>query len=279
VLRARLTTHFGRRFRVTPNGAERVCVRVIGLEAIPATPPPEPLIVVADLDLPGMVALMAERPYVNHVISRRAIEEDIALGVAWKLSCGADGEPAHLLGRDFVGRRVMVRDSEKRGARIEAIANFAAERGIGTRSITQITDLAEELITNALYDAPAEFAGVAANRTAQVVLEREEASRVVYGTDGKMFYLRVRDPFGSLARTRLFEVLARCVDKGNVTIDSTRGGAGLGMMRIFDSSSLVVIHVHKRVSTEFLIGIDLKRRKAQRERAVHLFFEGEGSGA
>jgi hypothetical protein len=276
-LRALLEARFGSQIRVAHGVAGAVAVRLVGLEELPDEPSGEKVVVIADFDLPQLVAHMGPRPFLNHVVCRRAIDHDVVMAVLWRLAQGTTGEPAHLLSPTFSGRSVILRSSEKRDARIEAIASLATDCGMSGRAIARVIDVAEELITNALYDAPAERTGVPAQRAQPVVLERPEASRIVYGADDRMFYLRVRDPFGALRRRRLFEVLSRCVLQGGVPLDSSRGGAGLGLLRIFESAALVVVHVRKDVSTEFLVGLDVKRRRGAKDRVVHLFFEGEES--
>jgi hypothetical protein len=274
-LRALLEARFGSQLRIASPASGPAMVRLVGSEKLPNEPPPERVVVVADLDLPELVTHMGPRPFLNHVVSRRAFDHDVVMAVLWRLAYGITDEPAHLLSPTFSGRSVILRDSEKRDARIEAIATLAGERGMSGRAIGRVVDIAEELITNALYDAPAERVGVPAQRAQPVVLERPEACRIVYGADDRMFYLRVRDPFGALRRARLFEVLDRCVLRGGVPLDSSRGGAGLGLLRIFENAALVVVHVRRHVSTELLVGLDLKRRRGPRERVVHLFFEGD----
>jgi hypothetical protein len=87
----------------------------------------------------------------------------------------------------------------------------------------------------------------------------------------------VRDPFGSLTRARLVEVLHRCArtDMG-VEVDETMGGAGLGLWRIFSAASFVAISVVDRRYTEFLVGIGKRVASAARPFAFHLFFRGHG---
>jgi hypothetical protein len=250
-------------------------VRLVSADRLPPSAAGEHLVVVEAMELSAIVRLMGERPDINHVVAPDCVDQPVTAAVLWKLATGTVGRPAHLLGRGFSGRRVALRDSDKRAPRIEAIAEYAAECGAASRATRLVSDVAEELITNALYDAPAERDGLHADRTTHVRLDREEACVVVYGADKEKFYVRVRDPFGSLRRERVFEVLARCMDQRGVPFDTTRGGAGLGMMRIFDASAVIVVHVRAHTCTELLVGIDLKRRRSTRDRAVHLFFEGQ----
>ena len=99
---------------------------------------------------------------------------------------------------------------------------------------------------------------------------------MVYGYRDDLAVVRVRDPFGSLSRARLVEVLARCARTDmRVEVDETMGGAGLGLWRIFTVATFVAISVVNNKHTEFLVGI-AKRTAGPRPFAFHLFFKEPG---
>jgi hypothetical protein len=139
--------------------------------------------------------------------------------------------------------------------------------------------VAEELLTNAFYDAPVS-AGVVEgpiSRTQDVTLPDDSACDMVYGCREDLAVVRVRDPFGSLSRSRLVEVLSRCSRTDmQVEVDETMGGAGLGLWRIFSTASYVGISVVDRRYTEFLVGIGKRVASALRPFAFHLFFREHG---
>jgi hypothetical protein len=99
---------------------------------------------------------------------------------------------------------------------------------------------------------------------------------MVYACRDDLAVVRVRDPFGSLSRKRLVEVLTRCArtDMG-VEVDETMGGAGLGLWKIFSTASFVAISVIDNRHTEFLVGIG-KRAPGPKPFAFHLFFRERG---
>jgi hypothetical protein len=100
---------------------------------------------------------------------------------------------------------------------------------------------------------------------------------MVYGCREDLAIVRVRDPFGSLSRRRLVEVLSRCARSGmEVEVDETMGGAGLGMWRIFSGASFVAIVVVKNRHTEILVGVAKRAAAGPRPFAFHLFFSDGG---
>lgn len=266
--RRSLAEVFRDRVRLIEDEKFEAQVRIVSLDALPPVPAGEIVVAIGEADLPTIIALMQKRPWLNHVLSPRAFEGALA-GVLWRLAEGKRDGTA-FLGKGFRGRKAGLRDSSKRTRRIEAIAEFMSEHGASATATERVRDLAEELITNALYDAPSEKRGVL-DRTQRVVLPKGQRCAITYGVAGSMFYLRVRDPFGTLSRQRMFEVLGRCAARKEVEFDTTHGGAGLGLWRVFSSAALVVLQVSPGQSTEFLVGVD--KRRSSRGRAIHLFFE------
>jgi hypothetical protein len=278
----RLGAVFGRRVRLLAGEDGQAQVRLCSLEALPQTPPGEAVVAVGDADLATVVTLMAARPWLNHVVSPsvfagESLERALA-EVLWRLLAQRRLPPGQFLGKPFRGRTASLCDSAKREGRISTIADFALAAGASAAVVERVRDVAEELISNALYDAPAELAGTAHERSTRVVLAGHDACAITYGVARDMFFVRVRDPFGSLARPRMFEVLGRCASKTAVALDVSRGGAGLGLWRIFRAACLLVLHVEPRVSTEFVVGLSLNGQDRRRHAAggahtIHLFFD------
>jgi hypothetical protein len=111
------------------------------------------------------------------------------------------------------------------------------------------------------------------SRTQDIALPDDCACDLAYGSSPDFAIVQVRDPFGSLSRSRLIDVLARCATRDmTVEVDETMGGAGLGMWRIFANATFVAISVVKNRHTEILVGIAKKNPVTRRPFAVHLFF-------
>ena len=165
--------------------------------------------------------------------------------------------------------------------RLERMTAFFEAKGVSGRTIEQLRDVAEELLTNAFYDAPVAAGALKQpiSRTQEVALNDDHACDMVYGSRDDLAVVRLRDPFGSLSRARLVEVLTRCArtDMG-VEVDESMGGAGLGLWRIFSVASFVALAVVQNRYTEFLIGIGKRGGARPRSFAFHLFFRDHARG-
>jgi hypothetical protein len=111
---------------------------------------------------------------------------------------------------------------------------------------------------NAMYDAPIDGRGrprYTHDRRRDLVLEESEIPTLRLGTDGAHLALQAHDPFGGLRRHHVFEGItrglsARAADasRGDV-LDTSRGGAGLGMLKIYAAGAVLVIDVAPTSST------------------------------
>ena len=244
--------------------------------------PPGPVVAICEEPIQTSIGWLTSHPWLAHVISASMLGHPLAAehfaNVMGTLTSGTQPRLLDWLGTSVVGRRVRLASSSKRVERLERMGDFLDGKGVSARTIQQLRDIAEELLTNAFYDAPVS-AGLLAqpiSRTQEVSLPDDSACDMVYACRDDLAVVRVRDPFGSLSRTRLVEVLTRCARTDmRVEVDETMGGAGLGLWRIFSTASFVAISVVDNRHTEFLVGIG-KRAAGPRPFAFHLFFRERG---
>ena len=247
-----------------------------------ADAPPGPTIVIGG-ELHTIVGWLATRSWIAHVVNEVALQH--ALGakhlrnVAASLVSDATPRLLDWVDKGITGRRVKLSQASRRSDRLEKMSEFFAENGVSPRSIQTLRDAAEELLTNAFYDAPvaAGVVGEAISRTRDVILPEKHACDIAYGCRDELAMVRVRDPFGSLKRKRLVEVLTRCARTDmQVEVDETMGGAGLGLWRIFSGASLVAMSVIGGRATDVLVAA-WKRTGSARPFACHLYFDESGS--
>jgi hypothetical protein len=136
-------------------------------------------------------------------------------------------------------------------------------------------ELTHEMLMNAMYDAPADAQGVAKyaqDRKAELSLPAAEQPLLRLATDGTKLALQVRDPFGRLQRKHVFEGLARGLAQGEM--DTSHGGAGLGMMVCHNSSAAMFFDVvrgrHTEVTALFELDLNLREFRTQ-AKSLHFF--------
>jgi hypothetical protein len=147
---------------------------------------------------------------------------------------------------------------------IAEIGRFAG--AVAGRQAEQINAVAWELVMNALYDAPTTPDGrpmYAHDRSAHVQLLPEHAPTCRVGSDGNHFVVEVVDPFGGLRRPVVLRSLARVLAAQKSTegvraaLDTSHGGAGLGLHRVFSGAASTLIHVVPKQETRVCAWFDL----------------------
>ncbi|HEY4058313.1 MAG TPA: hypothetical protein VGM39_16990 [Kofleriaceae bacterium] len=223
--------------------------------------------------LSNVISLLEQYPRViHHVAASMLAKPHAALYLEKLVARLALGEEPSMVSDVGVGRVALLAQSNKREVRLERMREFLEKHAIGERLIAKACDVFEELATNALYDAPMEagFFPHAVQRTEEVELPVERACQVTYGVEDDTVLLRVRDPFGALPLRRLLAVLKRC-NRVGAELDESRGGAGLGMWRVFSLATTISITVVPQKLTEIVVSLTSGSRAKQLS-AVHLDF-------
>jgi len=150
------------------------------------------------------------------------------------------------------------RSSEERDRAVSEVGHWTERAGAPSRIAERLSELAHELLMNAMYDAPIDSRGrprYSYDRKKDIVLEENEVPTLRLGTDGERIALQAHDPFGGLKRHHVFEGItrglsAREADSSSAKVlDTSRGGAGLGMLKIYTAGAVLVVDVDPSAST------------------------------
>jgi hypothetical protein len=245
--------------------------------------PRELIVGVVDPTPARLASLLARHEWLTQLVSPETFDEAAgrrALRLIKRSLAARNGEDIDTLafvGRTVHARRAILYSSSEIDARLDRFVAFAEQLEASARSIEQLRDVGFELLHNAFYDAPYEAGMVPEppRRSDVVELPPHLPAEIVYGATDELLFVRVRDRYGSLRRARFVEVLQRCARDASqaVALDESRGGAGLGLWRVFKSANLLVVSVDPQISTEFLVALPLTTKgRARRSRSVHLFF-------
>ena len=158
----------------------------------------------------------------------------------------------------------VVGDYQEKSRCIAQISEFAESMGVRRKYRDSIEQSLDEMLMNALYDAPTDdqgqpiFAEIP-TRT-RIALRVEQQVVVQYACDGQRFSIAVRDAFGTLERGTVLRYLYKCLH-AEQQIDRKIGGAGLGLYLMTSSSSEVYFNVLPGVATEAVCVFDLAQPK------------------
>jgi hypothetical protein len=159
-------------------------------------------------------------------------------------------------------RRTLSGSADRQPA-LDAVAELLTEVGAGERLVERLLTVVDELVTNAVYNAPIDretgtplFA--AQDRRIPVVLDPADQPELVFGSDGQRFAVAVRDPFGALRAETVRGHLARGLRGGAEQISQKAGGAGLGLFLLFDHLHALSVEIHPGRRTEVSGLVDLR---------------------
>jgi len=214
---------------------------------------------------------MIENRNIDHVLGRRDFETPPR---AWELTMlarrlqSASVPPlAAYLDWGFSSADIAVRSTADRDAAATQIQDFVTRLHVPNRVAEMFSELGHELIMNAMYDAPIDAFGkpkYAADRKASIVLADHERPILRIATDGTRLALQIRDPFGRLERRHVFDGLARGLGG---EMDTSHGGAGLGMMVCHNASTAMFFDVaanrHTEVTALFELDMNLREFRTQ----------------
>lgn len=217
--------------------------------------------------LAGMVALLAHPRVSTVLVAEEMDPQSISQAVSKRLY-------GDLFGLEKVmpwGVRLysmLVGDYQEKSQAIAAIGDFAQAMGVRRKYREQIDQCIDEMLMNALYDAPVGedgkplFADVPVRE--RVGLKVNEKAMVQYACDGERFAVSVRDAFGSLGKKTVLAYLEKCLHaSGAEQIDRKAGGAGLGLYLIANSATEITFHIFSGTATEVVCCFNLSSARSQ----------------
>ena len=163
----------------------------------------------------------------------------------------------------------LVGDYQEKSLCISQISEYAELMGVRRKYREAIEQCIDEMLMNALYDAPVDEQGKPIfseiPTKTRISLRVEQKVVVQYACDGKQFVVSVRDAFGTLERNTVLRYLYKCLHSEQ-QIDRKVGGAGLGLYLMVNSATTVYFNVLPGVATEAVCVFDLETPKLQLEK-------------
>lgn len=163
------------------------------------------------------------------------------------------------------------------------IAQHAKLVGARRVVVQKIKSVADELLMNAIYDAPAESRRHE-NKPVDAPYAHERFETPVssnavirYACDGRYFGVSVTDDFGRLQKDMILDHLQRARDeRGRPQRNDDRpgAGAGLGLYFILSSATRFIANIEEGERTEVICLFDIKQRPRDSEgcaRSLHIF--------
>jgi hypothetical protein len=281
---------------------------LLDLDIDPATPPPElcaqvgaackdtPIIVLAGVNARHRLVQSLAHPDVVGIVpkigawSESATSEsklegpdEQALGLALRRrierSQQPNGPAPYLLAGTQLEERLVGGSADKEDA-LAAILADAARFGLSDEKVRRIETAADELMLNAVYDAPRDERGkplhADLDRRTPVVLAAQAQGRVRWGCDGRVFVVSVADRFGALDRATVATHVQRLLDARSPRLgrSGVTGGAGLGLVLTYSAANQLALQISRGRFTEATAALHVagsNRAAVARGSALHIY--------
>lgn len=231
-------------------------------------------------DVQGNLRILENNRFVEHIISRDAEDKNATIRyVLTALSKLLDkdlfGVEKYLTWGVEVQKKVVRSSSQREVLRDEMFAYFK-KMGIRSTVLDRVNTVAEEMLMNAVYDAPVDAQGKPLfnhlTRKEEVQLQTHQQSQLCYASDGVYLAVSVVDPFGSLTKDVIVDYLLTCYNGFAGTLNDEKGGAGRGLHQIIENADLTVFNVKKGIRCEVICLFNIDGQKREAQPSFHYFF-------
>lgn len=195
---------------------------------------------------------------VNHVIVGEELDRGVYV-TAQKLLTGDIFGIEKYLPEGTPVQYIRLRDFEGRGKAIDTILEFAEQAKMRRQVRSAIGSVCEELLMNALYDAPVDENGQ------QIFAEIDPHDRtktrspkpvsIRYAATDTQFAVAIRDRFGRLAKNTILAYIEKCMNSPT-QIDRKAYGAGLGLYLVANAAASYIVNVAYGIATEVICTFD-----------------------
>jgi cAMP-binding proteins - catabolite gene activator and regulatory subunit of cAMP-dependent protein kinases len=171
--------------------------------------------------------------------------------------------------------RKVARSDEREQLREEMMSYFK-KMGVRSSILDRANTVVEEMLMNAIYDAPVDAQGNSlfnhVTRKDEIELDTHQQGQLRYGSDGTLMAVSVSDPFGALTKELIVDYLLSCYTGKAGEMNTNKGGAGRGLHQIIENSDLTIFNVKKGVRTEVISLFNLDGQKREAQPSFHYFF-------
>lgn len=173
----------------------------------------------------------------------------------------------NLLGPQAKIQSIKFQRTGQKQEAVDAVRSLAAQLKFQGRVSSSIANAADEIIMNAMFDAPVDamgkrlYSGMA--RSTDMPLPADKPVVLQVGYDGIYFALTVSDQFGSVDKASLLEHISKNYADEEYKIKLTTASAGLGLATIFSGGGSLFFACEAGVRTE--VTLFFRRTESYRE--------------
>lgn len=162
--------------------------------------------------------------------------------------------PLGFLSKGAKSQTVRLARSTQKQEAVEAVRKYLESLKFQSRISNFIANAVDELLMNAIFDAPADEFGkqiyAKTARTTEMALQGKQAVEMILSHDADTIAVTAVDLYGSLDKNRLLTHVAKKYVEEEYRVKSTTAGAGLGLGTIFHIGASFCFVCEKGARTE-----------------------------
>lgn len=232
-----------------------------------------------------LLRLLRERP-LDHMIGEKTPDElELMVTSAKLLSGDIFGLEKYLSWGAAITEHEIATYEQKRRA-LDQLLDAGKTVGARRQMLTRLESTADELLMNALYDAPAATGHANPDiqqdvRSGTVPLDRTGKRALLrYACDGRHFAVSVLDHHGALDKQVILDSILRArLERGRPREHG--GGAGLGLYMVLSAVTRFIVNIEPGKRTEVVCLFDLRERGRDTShwaRSLHIFTSAGSTG-
>lgn len=237
-------------------------------------------VLLTNKDAQGNVEILQQNRFVNHIISRDSEDKNATIhcvltALSKLLNNDIFGIEKYLTWGVEVKSKAITCSSQREQLRAE-VQYYFKKMGVRSTVLDRVDVVLEELLMNAIYDAPVDFQGKSVfnhlSRKQEVKLDTHQQSQLSYASDGLVLAVGVKDPFGNLSKDIIINYLISCYTGKAGSLNEGKGGAGRGLHQIIENADITVFNVKKGIRTEVNCLFFTDGQKREAKPTFHFFF-------
>ncbi len=224
-----------------------------------------------------VVRMLRDSP-LDHIISDAdALDETELVVTSVKLLSGDIFGLEKYLAWGVKVHEAAISTYEQKRVALLTVADHAKIVGARRQVIAKIESVTDELLMNAMYDAPAVSRGETPRvpTGGETSVEGSGNALLRYACDGRYFAVSVEDTYGGLQKEAILDHLIRArTERGRPREDTHQGGAGLGLYFVLSSVTRFIANIEPGLRTEVVCLFDLRQTGRESEactRSLHIF--------
>lgn len=222
----------------------------------------------------GKADFLVQSPLMGSVVVRDEDEKDVPQNAAHlcrmirgQIGSASSFEMSQLMSEKAKIQTIEFKNSKQKQEGVEAVKNYLLAAKFKGRMATVIANAVDELLMNAMFDAPIDEIGKhiysSVSRSTELKLEGKAAVKMNVGFDGSYVGIGVTDYFGSLDKAKLLTHISKRYKNEEYKVKSSVAGAGIGLATVFRSGGSLLFRSENRVQTD--VAVFFKRTDNYRE--------------